>query len=87
MEKRLKRMKETISDLYDTQREVKITLSQRPSPSPKSSNIDLEEQKQTRDDQGEYAMTRGKDNQQLIQQQKQLIRQQDDQLDEIHGIV
>jgi hypothetical protein len=50
-------------------------------------NIDLEEQKQTRDVQGEYAMTRGKDNQQLIQQQKQLISQQDDQLDEIHGIV
>ena len=32
-------------------------------------------------------MTRGQDNQTLIQQQKKQILDQDDQLDEIHGIV
>lgn len=40
-----------------------------------------------RGEDGEYEDTRGKDNRQVLQQQKQMIRNQDDHLDEIAGIV
>ena len=52
-----------------------------------SSKVDLEKQEYKRDEDGEFAHTKGLDNRMLIQQQKNMIERQDEQLDDIAGVV
>eukprot|EP00347_Sterkiella_histriomuscorum_P019593 403341037 len=49
--------------------------------------VDLESRPLVKGEDGEYEDTRGKDNRQVLQHQKKMIKNQDEHLDEIAGIV